>query len=404
MAKPSLLMLLSRHPVAERSGRAVMLRQRIEQAKLRFEPTLVVFGSPVGDARDEGLQFVPMASPASIGLNAFRLSSLPLQAWLYFSECARARIESLRSSCKASAVYVDMLRLAPLVTPTPEGVSLIVDFDDLLSQRYAAAGSGYEVMGFLSAKFGPFAGIARAFSAPLLRAEAIRCARYEQVLLARADLSLFTSPKEAARARLGKNVRAAPPLAAPKVDLPWQTTPGERLIFLGNLHYAENLRMLRLLADAMAALERDGAAPGDAVIEVVGDHLPDLPQAFDPKRFRFRGHVANLNELAGAGIFLAPVVGGSGVKVKILDGMALGCPVVATPMACEGLDVRANRDLLVASSARDVLTCAVALRARPRLRQMLSQRALRYLQRVHAPEVGVRIADAMAATLSQETL
>lgn len=404
MAKPGLLMLLSRHPVAERSGRAVMLRQRIEQAKLRFEPTLVVLGSPVGDARDEGLEFVPMANAIAIGFNAFRLPGLPLQTWLYFSEHARARVWALRKSCNASAVYVDMLRLAPLVTPAPEGVSLIVDFDDLLSQRYAAAGSGYEVMGFLSTKVGPLAGVARAFSAPLLRVEAARCARYEQQLLASADLALFTSPKEAAHVCANGNAMAAPPLATPRVDLPWRAIPGERLIFLGNLHYSENLRMLRLLADAMAELERDGAAPFDAIIEVVGDHAPELPQAFDPKRFHFRGHVANLNELAGAGIFLAPVVGGSGVKVKILDGMALGCPVVATPMACEGLDVRPNRDLLVASSAYEVLACAVALRARPRLREMLSQRGLSYLQRAHAPVLGARIADAMAATLRQETL
>lgn len=393
MSKPILLMLLSRHPYAESSGRASMLRQRIEQAKLKFEPRLVAFGSPVGDARDAGLVFLPIAAPASIALNAVRLGQLPLQTWLYHSETTKRRIAALITETGAAAVYVDMLRLAPLVEAAPPR-ALIVDYDDLLSVRYAqAAEKSYDVMGFLADRVGPLAGVARALSRPLLRAEAARCAAYERAMLDRADLVLFTSPREAGALSGMARILAAPPLIAVRQDTP---APGERLIFLGNMRYAENVVMLRALTTAVRALEAEGALADDVVIEAVGDHAPELPAEFDAHRFRFTGRIDELGALAGAGVFLAPVVGGSGVKLKVLDGMALGCPVVGTAKAFEGLSVRANRDALVCADPTAVLRAAVALRKKPELKQALAQRGRAYLERQHAPALGDVIAEAMA--------
>lgn len=395
MARPVLLMLLSRHPYAQKSGRASMLRQRIEQAQLKFETRIVVLGEPAGDASDEGLSFVPMAPPLAIAANAFRLNGLPLQSWLYFSDAARTRIGELAAGC--AGIYVDMLRLAPLLEGIAEKAALIVDFDDLLSARYSRASSdGYDVLGFLAHKFGPLSHIARAFAAPVLSLEATRMGRYEQDMLTRADLVLFTSPREASSvARYGVYVMGAPPLVA-AYDAP---PAGSRLIFLGNMRYGENVVMLRALAEAAEALGAE--FPNDAIIEVVGDHAPDLPAQFDAKRFKFLGRAADLGVLAGAGIFLAPVMSGSGVKLKVLDGMALGCPVVGTPIACEGLSVRPNREIIVAADAKGVLSTALALRERSTLKAMLTRRARAYVQRVHAPAIGARVAEAMAAAVTR---
>lgn len=216
-----------------------MLRQRVEQARLRFEPRIAVIGAPAGDASDEGLTFLPMAPPLAVAANVARLSTLPLQTWLYYSEKARSGVLQLADGC--AAVYVDMLRLAPLASGLPRQLALIIDYDDLLSERYRrVAGKDYDVMGFLARRVGPLAGVTRAFATPLLRAEARRAGRYEQAMLARADLVLLTSPREASSVmREGAFVIGAPP-------------PGERLIFLGNMRYAENVVTLRALAEAAA--------------------------------------------------------------------------------------------------------------------------------------------------------
>lgn len=396
--KPVLLMLLSRHPYAEHSGRALMLRQRIEQARQRFEPRLLVLGHSAGDASDARLDFLPLANPVALGLNAVRLGKLPLQTWLYYSARTRARIAALAAEHKAAAVYVDMLRLAPLTEGLPRSVALIVDYDDLLSERYRLAESrGYDVMGFLGRRAGPLAGAARAFAKPILRAEAARCAAYERRMLSRADLALFTSPREALSMQQhgATPVMGAPPMMAPR---PKSLAPiGRRLIFLGNLRYAENVSMLRALAESARALADEGAWPADAIIEAVGDHAPELPAAFDVEHVRFLGRAPDLVALAGEGVFLAPVVSGTGVKLKVLDGMSLGCPVVATLKACEGLTARPNRDLLVAATPRHVLSAALALRDRPALKAMLAQNGRAYLERAHAARIGEEVALAFEA-------
>ncbi len=404
-----MLMLLGRHPYAERSGRAAMLRQRIEQARLRFDLHIVVAGHAEGDARDAELRFLPLADPTSVALNALLLSGLPLQTWLYHSAAARREIARLTRELKAVAIFVDMLRLAPLARDVADKVALIIDYDDLLSERYrlAASAQGYDVMGFLAGRVGALAPLARALARPLLHEEARRCATYERVMLQRADLVLFTSPREAeALSGDAAHVLAAPPLLAPYPEF---QSIGDRVIFLGNLRYAENIVMLRGLANAASVLERKAAFASDVQIDVVGEHAPDLPAEFDANRFRFWGRVADLSVLAGAGIFLAPVMGGSGVKLKVLDGFALGCPVVATPKALEGLSARANRDVLTAPDVEAVLRAAIALRHRVWMKEQLAARARAYLERVHSPAFGEAVADAMVdaverARSRQETL
>jgi glycosyltransferase involved in cell wall biosynthesis len=396
MTRPQVIMLLSRHPYAERSGRAVMLRQRIEQIRRLYDPVLVVLGHPTGAESDAGLVFLPMAAPPVLALNALRLARLPMQTWLYYSASSHKRIARLLAETNAQAVYVDMLRLAPLARAL--NTALIVDYDDLLSARYQRArGSDYDVMGFLARRVGPLAPLARVFAKHLLAAEGVRCARYERDVLDLCDLALFTSAREAAVLG-GDKVMGAPPLMGAR---PPVAEVGRRLIFLGNMHYAENVTMLRALADAVRALDAQDNLPTDAQIEVVGDYPLSLAESFDRNRIQFLGRVDDLASLAGEGIFLAPVTSGSGVKLKVLDGLSLGCPVVGTAKAFEGLSLRGNRDALIAADPVAVLRTAIALRERTRLKTMLAKRGQDYVRRVHALSYGDGVGDAVAAAIAR---
>ena len=47
-------------------------------------------------------------------------------------------------------------------------------------------------------------------------------------------------------------------------------------------------------------------------------------------------------------IMVAPLLTGSGIRIKILEGMAMGRPVVTTSVGIEGIHAENKRDLLVA--------------------------------------------------------
>lgn len=92
------------------------------------------------------------------------------------------------------------------------------------------------------------------------------------------------------------------------------------------------------------------AARPDARLEVVGRCGKRLRgELGETEGVVFRGFVASLDEVfRRAALSVAPIRFGTGTRVKILESMAHGCPVVTTTPGCDGLDVVFGRDLLVA--------------------------------------------------------
>jgi len=66
-------------------------------------------------------------------------------------------------------------------------------------------------------------------------------------------------------------------------------------------------------------------------------------------------------ELAAATVAVVPLRAGSGLQNKVLEAMAAGTPVVATPRAVAGLAVRAGDEVLVAEDAAGLAAAVVAL-------------------------------------------
>jgi polysaccharide biosynthesis protein PslH len=101
-------------------------------------------------------------------------------------------------------------------------------------------------------------------------------------------------------------------------------------------------------------------------VEVVGE-VPDI-----------------LPYLQRASVFACPVWSGTGIKSKLLEAFAAGVPVVTTPLGCRGMQVSANRELLVADDEDDFATCIARLLADPELGAELSRRAREYVLREHS--------------------
>jgi glycosyltransferase involved in cell wall biosynthesis len=66
-------------------------------------------------------------------------------------------------------------------------------------------------------------------------------------------------------------------------------------------------------------------------------------------------------ELAAATVALVPMRAGTGLQNKVLEAMAVGTPVVATPTVAAALDVTPGTHLMVAGDAADLAAATVAL-------------------------------------------
>jgi glycosyltransferase involved in cell wall biosynthesis len=107
----------------------------------------------------------------------------------------------------------------------------------------------------------------------------------------------------------------------------------------------------------------------------------------------WRGEVPSAGELLGElGLLLYPLTAGSGMKVKVLESLALGLPVVSTPDGAEGLIDRGG--VFVETDDQRIADAALALIEDAELRAAAGARAHENFMRHHTPT-------AVAATVAE---
>ena len=114
--------------------------------------------------------------------------------------------------------------------------------------------------------------------------------------------------------------------------------------------YAPNVAAMRYFTDEVLPLVRQSRP--DTRLTIVGRDPAPAVLAMASEGVDVTGEVDDVRPyLAAAAVFVAPMVSGSGIKNKVLEAMAMACPVVATPLAVEGLPVRHGENVLVADGA-----------------------------------------------------
>jgi glycosyltransferase involved in cell wall biosynthesis len=79
-------------------------------------------------------------------------------------------------------------------------------------------------------------------------------------------------------------------------------------------------------------------------------------------RIEVTGYVEDLQPyLESSAVFVAPIHFGSGTRVKILDALAKGMPIVSTSFGCMGLEVTDSKDILLADTAEAFASAVIRL-------------------------------------------
>jgi glycosyltransferase involved in cell wall biosynthesis len=94
------------------------------------------------------------------------------------------------------------------------------------------------------------------------------------------------------------------------------------------------------------------------------------------------GYVEDKNQLfASCTAFVVPLRIGGGTRLKILEAMAFGRPVVSTTIGCEGIDVTPGEDILVADTPQDFAAACIDLLADEKQRQALGRAGRQLVER-----------------------
>jgi glycosyltransferase involved in cell wall biosynthesis len=145
----------------------------------------------------------------------------------------------------------------------------------------------------------------------------------------------------------------------------------DTLIYSGSLTYHANYAAVDFFLRDIFPIIR-AQRPG-ARLTVTGrlDGVPTERLSQQPG-VTFTGYLDDIRPLiAGSMVNIVPLRSGGGTRLKILESLALGTPVVATPKGAEGLDLVPGRDLLIADQPADFAQAVLSLLADPDLRQTL---------------------------------
>jgi glycosyltransferase involved in cell wall biosynthesis len=136
--------------------------------------------------------------------------------------------------------------------------------------------------------------------------------------------------------------------------------PG-RLLFLGSLDWRPNLDGVRLLLERVLPAVR--AAEPSASLWVVGRNPPDWlrRQAAALPGVELHGSVPDVRPfLDRCALMVVPLRIGGGSRLKILEALSSGTPVVSTRVGAEGLCLEAGRHLTVVESIDDLAPALAA--------------------------------------------
>lgn len=174
--------------------------------------------------------------------------------------------------------------------------------------------------------------------------------------------------------------------------------PGRpHLCYVGNLRWQPNVAGLDWFCQRVWPRVR--AKAPDATLEIAGVGLkPDasgrlpVPEAWKVPGVTTIGFLEDLEPLyARSRGMVAPVFGGSGVRVKMLEGFRAGMPVVTTPDGAFGLPLDDGRQALIGKDEEGFAERVVQLVRDGEVRERLRQGGYAYLDEHHSLAVAQRV-------------
>ena len=155
---------------------------------------------------------------------------------------------------------------------------------------------------------------------------------------------------------------------------------GHRILWIGSFIHPPNVdAALRLARDIFPAVR---ARVPDASLELIGSYATPNVRALAGDGIVVHGDVPDVRPyLDAAAVLAAPVRTGGGMRVKILEGLAAGKAIVATPLALEGLSLRDDEQVRVAEDDAGLVDAVVDLLTNVEKRIMIAKAARDWAER-----------------------
>lgn len=176
---------------------------------------------------------------------------------------------------------------------------------------------------------------------------------------------------------------------------PWTSLHSSTIVFLGRMNYFPNVDGMVYFANEILPLVRQHEPK--ATLRIIGSeparkilNLAKLPGV------TVTGSVPDVRpHLDDAAVAIAPLRIARGTQNKVLECMAMGVPVVATPEVARGIQAIPERHLLVANSPQAFAQKILEILRNTKLRENLSLMGRSQVEHAHSWSHSMEILDAV---------
>ena len=160
---------------------------------------------------------------------------------------------------------------------------------------------------------------------------------------------------------------------------------GRTLLFCGSLDWYPNTEAMKFFFDRvwpkLTRLDRD------AEIYVVGANPPNWLRRLSAadRRIHVPGFVEDVRfSFRKATAYVCPIRDGGGTRLKVLDALAMGVPLIATSFACSGLSLEKDRHVLIAEKPEEFVYKIEQVLLNPTLRMGLATAGRKLVECVYS--------------------
>jgi glycosyltransferase involved in cell wall biosynthesis len=153
----------------------------------------------------------------------------------------------------------------------------------------------------------------------------------------------------------------------------WESlSKGHDLAFIGSLDWIPNVEGLKwFLEDIWPSLSAESP---EVRLHIAGRNTPAWLRRLDQPGIVVHGEVPDARAFINSyPMMIVPLLSGSGMRVKILEGMALGRLVLTTRLGLEGIPARHRKEVMMADTLDEFLNALEYLRDQTRLLQIGQQ-------------------------------
>ena len=354
--REKMLLVSAISPWPADSGGATRIFQTIKHLSRRYQLYVLLFGDEIHDPDQRSWLDKHSARWQIFPRRARQLfSSLPYQFSCWQNDQLEQTFKTLIEREQIKRVRIEFTQIASLRRLVPKGVKTTFVAHEISTVSYARR----EHCDWCHADF------VTILRAGFAHASRVEIEAYEKFWLPRYDEVVAVSAADAAWLQQNwhlRQVRVEPNGIESVEFLPRLEREILTCGYIGSPQHRPNARAIKFATQKVLPLL---AVPYEFLL--AGSHH----EKSDDQHIKILGEVKNVRDFySQIDFLLAPLFAGSGTRMKILESLSFGVPVITTPIGAEGLEIASPFLQIVDAADEEILAHAMA----ERLQKMITAR------------------------------